>query len=96
MTDGLVMFQYFIKVVPTRYRRVGSAELSTNQYAATMHQRKIDVTGASSGLPGALAALGLQPHFFSHSLFTPGVFFMFEISPILVQISESRFVLIDI
>eukprot|EP00042_Codosiga_hollandica_P025895 m.118835 g.118835 ORF g.118835 m.118835 type:complete len:110 (-) comp52024_c0_seq1:137-466(-) len=65
-----MMFQYFIKVVPTRYVKANGNEVSTNQFSVTLHQKKINHAAGDSGLPG--------------------VFFMFEPSPILVQLTETR------
>eukprot|EP00055_Hartaetosiga_balthica_P018797 m.135386 g.135386 ORF g.135386 m.135386 type:complete len:396 (+) comp9962_c0_seq1:82-1269(+) len=66
--QSTTMFQYFVKIVPTRYRQSSGNEISTNQYSVTMHQKQIDFAAGESGLPG--------------------VFFMYEITPILVQLSE--------
>eukprot|EP00052_Salpingoeca_macrocollata_P006266 m.52557 g.52557 ORF g.52557 m.52557 type:complete len:390 (-) comp15340_c0_seq1:31-1200(-) len=63
-----VMYQYFLKIVPTRYYSLHGKETSTNQYSVTMHQKHINHALGEHGLPG--------------------VFFMFEISPILVQLRE--------
>eukprot|EP00038_Savillea_parva_P009238 m.182194 g.182194 ORF g.182194 m.182194 type:complete len:388 (-) comp15467_c0_seq1:133-1296(-) len=68
-TDDSTMYQYFVKIVPTRYRKLGGHVISTNQYSVTLHKRRIRQQLGESGLPG--------------------VFFMFEISPILVQLTES-------
>ncbi|EGD79796.1 intermediate compartment protein 3 [Salpingoeca rosetta] len=65
---GATMYQYYVKIVPTRYRKARGQELNTNQYSVTMHQRHIDHKAGQTGLPG--------------------MFVMFEISPILVQLSE--------
>eukprot|EP00053_Salpingoeca_punica_P006196 m.59415 g.59415 ORF g.59415 m.59415 type:complete len:394 (+) comp13577_c0_seq1:87-1268(+) len=64
------MYQYFLKIVPTRYYNVHGKETSTNQFSVTMHQRHINHALGEHGLPG--------------------VFFMFEISPILVQLRETQ------
>ena len=66
--DAAMMYQYYTKVVPTRYIKLNGAEVNTNQFSATTHQKPI-----SAGEPGL-----------------PGVFFMFEPSPILVQLTERR------
>lgn len=64
------MFQYFIKVVPTRYEKISGQVTSSNQFSVTMHKRDINHAAGESGLPGA--------------------FFMYEISPLLVQIKETQ------
>eukprot|EP00041_Stephanoeca_diplocostata_P007415 m.105350 g.105350 ORF g.105350 m.105350 type:complete len:395 (-) comp16868_c1_seq1:216-1400(-) len=68
--EGSAMYQYFLKIVPTRYRKKNGQTISTNQYSVTRHQRKINQGFGDSGLPGA--------------------FFMFEISPILVSLTETN------
>eukprot|EP00049_Salpingoeca_infusionum_P027906 m.34926 g.34926 ORF g.34926 m.34926 type:complete len:394 (-) comp9832_c0_seq1:231-1412(-) len=68
VTPGSTMFQYFVKVVPTRYTDTSGKELHTNQYSVTMHQKQINHDQGQSGLPG--------------------VFFMYEISPIVVQLTR--------
>lgn len=61
--------QYFIKVVPTRFEKLGGAEvLETNQYSVT-------------------------ENFAAHKIeegFVPGVFFLYDLSPIKVHIYEAR------
>lgn len=68
--DGSAMYQYFVKVVPTRYRRANGQQINTNQYSVTSHVRHINNQFGEQGLPG--------------------VFVMFDISPILVQLTEHR------
>ncbi|KAI9337699.1 endoplasmic reticulum vesicle transporter-domain-containing protein [Zopfochytrium polystomum] len=63
---GHYMYQYFVKVVSTKFKYLDGREVNTNQIAVTEHER--DTT-----LPGA----GL-----------PGVFFNFDISPMLVTYNE--------
>ena len=65
---GSAMYQYFVKVVPTKYRKLGGTEVKSNQYSVTTHKRVMNPALGEHGLPG--------------------VFFMFELSPILVQLSE--------
>ncbi len=46
------MYQYYIKVVPTRYKELGrSEEISSNQYSVTEHLRHLS-PGSGRGLPG--------------------------------------------
>ena len=53
------MFQYFIKVVPTRYEYVNGTILSTNQFSSTEHSRKLQ--GLQRGLPGVFFFYDLSP-----------------------------------
>lgn len=64
------MYQYFVKVVPTIYKKRGGESVDSNQFSVTLHGRDIDHAAGQSGLPG--------------------VFFMFEISPLVVQLTESN------
>jgi len=68
--DGSHMYQYYLKIVPTRYRKINGQSINTNQYSVTTHKKAVTQKLGDTGLPG--------------------VFFMFEISPILVQMKESR------
>lgn len=63
------LFQYYIRVVPTRYNTLRGEKIRTNQYSVTEHERDL---GADAG----------------HGL--PGVFFMYDMSPITVQYSETK------
>lgn len=68
--EGSSMYQYFVKVVPTRYRKSNGNQINTNQYSVTTHTRHINTAFGEQGLPG--------------------VFVMFDLSPIVVQLTESR------
>ena len=62
-------FQYFVKVVPTLYERLGGYEtLETNQYSVTEHYAAVK----------------------ADQNFIPGVFIIYDLSPILVHIYEAR------
>jgi hypothetical protein len=62
-------FQYFVKVVPTRYEQLGSSQvLETNQYSVTEHY----------------AAIKTDPNF------VPGIFIVYDLSPILVHVYQAR------
>lgn len=50
--SGGVMFQYFIKVVPTMYQSLDGSTMGTNQFSVTMHQRKVKAVTGETGLPG--------------------------------------------
>jgi len=81
-TKSLYMFQYFIKVVSTRFRTLDGQTVNTHQYSTTEFERDLS-EGANGDSPGGIH---LQ-----HSVSgMPGIFFNFEISPILVVHSETR------
>ena len=54
------MFQYFIKVVPTIYRKLGDDELKTNQFSVTEHFKAINKQAGQS-LPGVFFFYDLSP-----------------------------------
>lgn len=45
------MHQYYVKVVPTRYKELGKQEIVSNQYSVTEHLRHLS-PGSGRGLPG--------------------------------------------
>ncbi|KAG0354722.1 hypothetical protein BGZ54_001515 [Gamsiella multidivaricata] len=74
--EGLYMYQYYLKIVGTRYYYLDRRPMFTNQYSVTQFNKNLqykDVLGqiqAPNGLPG--------------------VFFNFDISPMLVIQKEER------
>ena len=69
---GSMMYQYFVKVVPTVYKKLSGKVIRTNQYSVTKHEKGIK-------LAGGLGEQGL-----------PGLFVLYDLSPMMVQITESR------
>ncbi|XP_059158258.1 endoplasmic reticulum-Golgi intermediate compartment protein 3-like [Physella acuta] len=65
-----LMYQYFIKVVPTTYTKVNGEHLYTNQFSVTKHSKSVGGFLGESGLPG--------------------VFFSYELSPIMVKYTEKQ------
>ena len=53
------MYQYFIKVVPTKYHYVNGTVITTNQFSSTEHFRKLE--GLQRGLPGVFFCYDLSP-----------------------------------
>ncbi|KAF9183631.1 Endoplasmic reticulum-Golgi intermediate compartment protein 3 [Haplosporangium sp. Z 767] len=74
--EGLYMFQYFVKVVGTKYQYLNRMPVSTNQYSVTQFNRNL-LQKDSSGQIMRVNSL-------------PGVFFHFDISPMLVIQKEER------
>ncbi|XP_041360942.1 endoplasmic reticulum-Golgi intermediate compartment protein 3-like [Gigantopelta aegis] len=68
--EDQMMFQYFVKVVPTIYTYIGGKILYTNQYSVTKHSRIVSQGSGENGLPG--------------------VFFMYELSPMMVKYTEKQ------
>lgn len=117
---GSAMYQYFIKIVPTTYRRLDGEEVRTNQFSATQHFKAINHAAGDYGLPGtcgpdarprASAVLAdadrcrvsrsgrrcIRRDSCTRLRAPPlalasrtGVFFVYDLSPIMVQITESR------
>eukprot|EP00906_Rhabdomonas_costata_P008800 RCo012494 len=69
------LFQYFIKVVPTIYENLGGQKLRTNQYSVTEHFKPKPVPSTEPSQPGGTL---------------PGVFFIYDFSPIMVHIREAQ------
>jgi hypothetical protein len=76
------MFHYFLKVVSTQYRTLDGQLVNSHQYSVTHFERDLE-TGS-----GGNTAEGLQIQHGVNGL--PGVFFSYEISPILVAHRETR------
>ncbi|XP_064381837.1 endoplasmic reticulum-Golgi intermediate compartment protein 3-like [Halichondria panicea] len=70
LPTGGLMYQYFIKVVPTIYHKLSGELLRTNQFSVTKHSKEARAVAGHSGLPG--------------------VFFMYDLSPMMVQLTEHR------
>jgi len=58
--DGARMFQYFLKVVPTKYQYLNGRVLTTNQFSVTESEKKVDPM-AGRGLPGAFFMFEISP-----------------------------------
>ncbi|KAG0056223.1 hypothetical protein BGZ83_005955 [Gryganskiella cystojenkinii] len=74
--EELYMFQYYLKVVGTRYYPLSKAPIFTNQYSVTQFNRNLKYKDARGNIrpPNGL----------------PGVFFNFDISPMVVIQREER------
>ncbi|KAK9833853.1 hypothetical protein WJX74_007907 [Apatococcus lobatus] len=69
VTEESGTFKYFLKVVPSKYKRVVGRDLNTNQYSVTEYFSPVHK--------------GQQ--------MMPAVWFMYDMSPILVTVREARF-----
>jgi hypothetical protein len=69
------MYQYFLKVVPTIYENIAGDRIVTNQFSVTEHYR-------------ALPPIDHNKPGHEHGL--PGIYFVYDISPIMVQYQERR------
>jgi endoplasmic reticulum-Golgi intermediate compartment protein 3 len=67
--ETAIMYQYFLKIVPTMYvPKDGSPILHTNQFSVTTHQKSAMAISGESAMPG--------------------VFFSYELSPLMVKYTE--------
>ncbi|XP_050999570.1 endoplasmic reticulum-Golgi intermediate compartment protein 3 isoform X2 [Acomys russatus] len=56
-----MMFQYFVKVVPTVYMKVDGEVLRTNQFSVTRHEKVVNGLLGDQGLPGVFVLYELSP-----------------------------------
>ncbi|NWR91592.1 ERGI3 protein, partial [Campylorhamphus procurvoides] len=56
-----MMFQYFVKVVPTVYRKVDGEVVRTNQFSVTRHEKIANGLLGDQGLPGVFVLYELSP-----------------------------------
>jgi hypothetical protein len=60
LNDTHGMYQYYVKVVPTRYKGLNGREVESNQYAVTEHMRHLS-PGSGRGLPGVYFHYDMSP-----------------------------------
>jgi len=60
--NGLTMYQYLVKIVPTIYESLDGTVINTNQFSVTEHTRNMP-PGEKSGLPGTSPPLGLYAYY---------------------------------
>ncbi|XP_031809770.1 endoplasmic reticulum-Golgi intermediate compartment protein 3 isoform X1 [Sarcophilus harrisii] len=56
-----MMFQYFVKVVPTVYMKVNGEVLRSNQFSVTRHEKVANGLIGDQGLPGVFVLYELSP-----------------------------------
>ncbi|XP_041976011.1 endoplasmic reticulum-Golgi intermediate compartment protein 3 isoform X2 [Aricia agestis] len=59
--EGAVMFQYYLKIVPTMYVNLDKTVLYTNQFSVTRHIKAVSNINMESGMPGAFFNYELSP-----------------------------------
>ncbi|XP_077866155.1 endoplasmic reticulum-Golgi intermediate compartment protein 3-like [Saccoglossus kowalevskii] len=69
-----IMYQYFVKIVPTTYTKLNGATTRSNQYSVTKHEKVV-----STSLASAAGEHGL-----------PGVFILYEFAPLMVKYTEKH------
>jgi len=67
---GAMMFQYYIKIVPTTYTQTDGSYFPSNQFSVTRHSKVVSVMAGEGGMPG--------------------VFFSYEMSPVMVKYSRKE------
>ena len=67
---GAMMFQYYIKIVPTTYTQSDGSYFPSNQFSVTRHSKVVSVMAGEGGMPG--------------------VFFSYEMSPVMVKYSRKE------
>merc|ERR1712232_496004 len=76
------MYQYFVKVVPTIYESSDQTTINTNQFSVTEHTRQVSTKSSNPQ--------GGHNHGGGGGGGLPGVFFMYDLSPIMVKFTERR------
>jgi len=76
------MFQYFLKVVGTRYHFLNGQWVSSHQYSVTTYQRDVSEGNTGKTSQGIMTSRGSNGQ--------PGAFFNYEISPMVVVHRETR------
>merc|ERR1712168_36823 len=56
-----LMYQYFVKMVPSVYKKLSGEVVWSNQYSFTKHQRSINQLTGEHGLPGFFVLYELSP-----------------------------------
>ena len=79
-TGGTGLFQYFLRIVPTEYvDKAGRTSLVTNQFTYTEKFRPVVLAEYQRipGHPGGAPVI-------------PGIFFVYDLSPFLLQVSTAQ------
>ncbi|GAA6042893.1 hypothetical protein JCM8097_002756 [Rhodosporidiobolus ruineniae] len=76
------MFQYFLKVVSTKFQFLDGRELNTHQYSVTQYERDLSSNKPTDNHGGHQTMHGYAG--------VPGLFFNYEISPLMVIHKETR------
>uniref|UniRef100_A0A8C4QPD8 Endoplasmic reticulum-Golgi intermediate compartment protein n=1 Tax=Eptatretus burgeri TaxID=7764 RepID=A0A8C4QPD8_EPTBU len=72
-----MMFQYFVKVVPTVFVDLEGQVVHTNQFSVTKHSRSVSTSAVTPGIQHGRDGL-------------PGVFVLYDPSAIVVRLTETR------
>lgn len=61
LIPGAMMFQYYIKIVPTEFVPLSGPKLHTNQFSVTTHRKSVSLMSGDSGMPGIFVNYELSP-----------------------------------
>ena len=86
--ENQMMYQYFIKIVPTTYTKVDGETLYTNQYSVTKHYKSTTSGLGDRGLPGVFFSYELSPMVVRYtekqrSIYTSSLFIYIGFSPVI-------------
>jgi len=59
--SGSLMYQYFVKIVPTVYKKLSGEAVWSNQFSFTKHKRPVRQLSGEHGLPGFFVLYELSP-----------------------------------
>lgn len=59
--EASMMFQYYVKIVPTMYVRQNGQVISTNQFSVTINKKVVSLLGSEKGMPGIFFSYELSP-----------------------------------
>eukprot|EP00106_Octopus_bimaculoides_P002225 XP_014769667.1 PREDICTED: endoplasmic reticulum-Golgi intermediate compartment protein 3-like [Octopus bimaculoides] len=62
-----MMFQYFVKIVPTMYVKIDGSIVHSNQFSVTRHSKVVSSGFGDSGLPGMFIMYELSPMMVSYT-----------------------------
>jgi len=65
--SGGEMYQYFVKIVPTVYKKLSGENVWSNQYSFTKHKRQVRQMTGEHGLPGFFVLYELSPMLVQYS-----------------------------
>ncbi|KAG1695762.1 Endoplasmic reticulum-Golgi intermediate compartment protein 3 [Nymphon striatum] len=64
---GAVMFQYYVKIVPTKFIRSDNRIIETNQFSVTRHSKQTGTTTGEQGIPGIFFIYEFSPMMVKYS-----------------------------
>ncbi len=65
---GAMMFQYYLKIVPTTYTQADGSYFPSNKFSVTRHTKVVSVMSGETGMPGVFFTYELSPVMIKYSL----------------------------